>query len=195
MGEGDRGLNFLAHALLGDRSPHFLLGAVLGDFVKGPIDAALPPDLQAGLRQHRGLDVYTDQHPAVRQARSLFERRRVAGILLDLAYDHFLSVHWHSFSSEPLPSFTQRVYGAFAAHEDLLPSRFHPVRPYMVRQDWLASYGDMAEVARVLNRMSRRLSRPELLLDSGAELVTHYAAVQESFLNFFPDVVTYSRTL
>lgn len=79
-------MNYLAHLHLGGPAPHQLLGSLYGDFVKGPLDGRWPQGIEAGIRLHRRIDLFTDTHPLVRDARALFPaaRRRVSGILLDL---------------------------------------------------------------------------------------------------------------
>ena len=105
-------MNFLAHLHLGGERPGQLLGSLYGDFVKGPLQDRWPTDIEAGIRLHRQIDVFTDSHPVVLQAKQRFprERRRYAGILVDLFFDHCLAAHWHDYASEPLHDFTARVY-------------------------------------------------------------------------------------
>ena len=43
--------------------------------------------------------------PSSWRARELSELRRFAGILIDLCFDHFLSLHWQRFADLELPSF------------------------------------------------------------------------------------------
>ena len=73
-------MNYLAHAVLAKPNLYSLTGNLLGDFCKGmPLDT-LHPDIRAGLLNHRATDSFTDQHPQVRQLKTLFSptRRRFA---------------------------------------------------------------------------------------------------------------------
>uniref|UniRef100_UPI003FA0B52C ACP phosphodiesterase n=1 Tax=Enterobacter hormaechei TaxID=158836 RepID=UPI003FA0B52C len=65
-----------------------------------------------GIRMHRRIDVLTDTHPLVKQARQLFpnEYRRVAPITLDILWDQILSLHWDKFEPDiPLLEFVTYV--------------------------------------------------------------------------------------
>lgn len=188
-------MNYLAHLHLGGDSPQQLLGSLYGDFVKGPLAGRFPADLEAAIRLHRQIDAFTDRHPLVERARARFpaERRRTSGILLDLFFDHCLARDWAGFSSEPLGLFTGRVYGVLAAQAQL-PERLASIAPRMAAQDWLGSYRDFAVLEQVLQGMSRRLSRPQLLAGAMAELAELYQPLSGDFRHFYPELQAFVRS-
>jgi acyl carrier protein phosphodiesterase len=166
----------------------------MGDFVKGPLDDRYPSEITRGLLLHRRIDTYTDAHPIVVMSRGRIgaQRRRFAGILVDMFYDHFLALHWTRFAHVPLEEFTARVYTVLREHRDLLPERLQRIAPYMAQGDWLGSYREVAAVETALDRMGQRLKRGNALLGSGQELREHYAGLESDFLTFFPDVVGFA---
>lgn len=189
-------MNFLAHAWLAGDAPADRLGGLMGDFVKGPLPAGLPPDIAEGVRLHRAIDSFADTHPAFRSAcaRVPPERRRAAGILVDMFFDHFLARRWDEFSAVPLPHFTAAAYRLMAAHHALLPPRLQRILPWMREDDWLASYAEVDSVAYALERMSQRLSRPGLLAGAGSVLRQEYPALEADFLAFLPDALRFVET-
>lgn len=189
-------MNFLAHAFLAGDAPTDRLGGIIGDFVKGVLPGALPPDLAEGVRLHRRIDVFADSHAAFRRSclRISPARRRVAGIVVDMVYDHFLARHWAQYSDVPLSSYTAEVYALMARHHDWLPPRLAALFPSMRTDDWLAAYAEMAVVQRALDRMALRMRRPELLAGSGAELQHHYAALEADFHAFLPDAQAFAAS-
>ena len=160
----------------------------MGDFVKGPLPAGLLPDIAEGVRLHRAIDSFADTQPAFRSAcaRVPAERRRAAGILVDMFFDHFLARRWADFSDQPLPHFTAESYRLMRAHHPLLPPRLQRILPWMTEDDWLASYAEVDAVAFALDRMSQRLSRPGLLAGAGSVLRAQYGALESDFLAFLP---------
>ncbi|NMG03194.1 ACP phosphodiesterase [Azoarcus taiwanensis] len=188
-------MNFLAHAWLAGDDPAHQLGGLMGDFVKGPLPAGLPTDIAAGVALHRRIDVFADGHPAFCRSRGRISpaRRRAAGILVDMFYDHFLALHWSDFHPEPLPAFTARMYALMDAHHRMLPPRLAGQLPSMRKDDWLASYRSAEIVAFALDRMSSRLSRPEMLLGGAAELEKHYAGFEADFFEFVVDAKSFAR--
>lgn len=188
-------MNYLAHLFLSAESPESLLGAMLGDFVKGPLDERFGAEVRRAIALHRAIDSFTDAHPVTRVSRNRVSgrRRRFAGIMIDVFYDHFLALRWAEYSATPLPHFAAQVYSLLMRERDALPERLQRVLPYMVEQDWLSSYRDVAAVASALDRMSRRLKRENALAGGGEELAWHYEAFQRDFTAFFPELIDYAR--
>ncbi len=187
-------MNYLAHLHLGGAQPAELLGSLYGDFVKGPLQGRWPAQIEDGIRLHRQIDAFTDSHPLVLQAKARFpaERRRYAGILLDLFFDHCLATNWPDYSSEPLEQFTLRVYRVLQ-NEPQLPGKLALIAPRMAAQDWLGSYREFAVLEQVLAGMSRRLSRPEGLAGGLEELQQLYAPLQDDFRAFYPQLCAFAR--
>lgn len=188
-------MNYLAHLHLGGNAPAQLLGSLYGDFVKGPLAGRFPADIEHAIAVHRRIDAYTDSHPLVLQAKARFPqaRRRTAGILLDLFFDHCLARHWQRYADVPLNQFTARVYRVLY-NEPALPERLAYIAPRMAAQDWLGSYQEFAVLQQVLLGMSRRLSRPQMLEGAMAELRELYEPLTEDFHAFYPELQAFAQT-
>ncbi len=187
-------MNFLAHLFLSDQSDDALLGALLGDFVKGPLDQRYSPVITAAIRLHRHIDVFTDAHAAVlaSKARVSPVRRRYAGIMVDMFYDHFLARYWEDYATVSLDIFTRRVYQVLSRRHAELPDKLRRIAPNMIEFDWLGSYREVNSVAAALDRMGSRLRRGNGLLDSGEDLLREYAAFEADFRAFFPEVILFA---
>ncbi|MFI8744797.1 ACP phosphodiesterase [Pseudomonas sp. NPDC077186] len=187
-------MNYLAHLHLGGAAPPQLLGSLYGDFVKGPLGGQWPADIEAAIRLHRRIDAFTDSHPLQARARARFPaaRRRTAGMLLDLFFDHCLARDWADYAEQPLDAFTARVYRVLA-DEPLLPGRLALIAPRMAAQDWLGSYREFAVLEQVIAGMQRRLSRPQLLDGSLGELERLYQPLSEDFRAFYPELMAFAR--
>jgi acyl carrier protein phosphodiesterase len=188
-------MNYLAHLFLAGPEPEALLGALMGDFVKGVLGERYPAAITRALSLHRRIDTFTDAHPVTAASRSRIspERRRFAGIMVDLFYDHFLARHWDEHAREPLEVFTARVYALLQEHDTLLPDRLRSIAPRMARADWLASYAQVESIHTALDRISLRLRRGNPLVGAGAELEANYAALEADFRRFFPDLVGFAQ--
>jgi acyl carrier protein phosphodiesterase len=188
-------MNFLAHAFLARDESDLLLGSLMGDFVKGPLDGRYAPSITRGLILHRGVDTYTDAHAIVARSRARVGpiRRRYAGILVDLFYDHYLARYWSDYAATPLDQFTASVYATLLDRPHLLPERLRDIAPHMASRDWLGSYRDIAAVGESLDRIGTRLKRGNALLGSVKELIGNYASLEADFRAFFPDVVRFAQ--
>lgn len=186
-------MNYLAHLHLGGEQPAQLLGSLYGDFVKGWLKGEWPADIEAAIRLHRQIDVFTDAHELVAQARARFPlaRRRYSGILLDLFFDHCLARHWHDYAEQPLLQFNARVYQVLLA-EPQLPGHLARIAPRMAEQDWLSSYSEFATLELVLLGMQRRLSRPEGLAGAMGELERLYEPLLGDFRAFYPQLQAFA---
>nr|WP_314484515.1 ACP phosphodiesterase [uncultured Pseudomonas sp.] len=188
-------MNYLAHLHLGGPAPQQLLGSLYGDFVKGSLEGRFPPLLEASIRLHRHIDSFTDAHPVVLAALARFprERRRFAGIALDVFFDHCLARHWSEYAQQPLRQFTGAFYQVLLA-EPALPGRLARIAPYMAEDDWLGSYGDFATLEQVFAGIARRLSRPEGLAGVMEELDLLYVPLLEDFRAFYPQVQAFAAS-
>ena len=190
-------MNYLAHLLLGEQNPHGWLGALMGDFVKGAVDPGLPDGIRRAIALHRRIDTFTDAHPVHRASRNRIvgARRRYAGIIVDLCYDHFLSRRWTCYATLPLDEFTARVYVALAHHHVLLPPRLARIAPRMAAQDWLGSYRDLDALGSALDGIATRSPRIAPLAGAIEDVQCRYRELGEDFDAFFPDLAAYASAL
>ena len=188
-------MNYLAHLYLAEGSPQSLVGSILGDFVKGAIEDKFPQGVRRGIGLHRKIDTFTDSHETTLASRKLFSplRRRFAGIIVDLCYDHFLYRHWRKFSKVDLDEFISNVYAILRAPEAMLPERLQAMIPVMIREDWLGSYQNLQGVELALNRLSKRITHGDRLQGAIEEIKHHYLKLEADFLIFFPQLEYYVK--
>lgn len=188
-------MNFLAHLALSPPGEDALLGSLMGDFVKGPLGERYPGAIGAAIALHRRIDSFTDAHPRVLGSRTRIgaPRRRYAGIMIDVFYDHFLARHWRDYRDEPLGDFTRRVYALLERRQAELPERLQAVAARMAARDWLGSYAEAKNVGRALEGIGTRLRRGNGLIGAGGDLERDYAGFEADFRAFFPDLLRFAR--
>lgn len=167
-------MNFLAHALLAGDAPALIVGGVAGDWIKGHLPGTLPADLAKGVALHRAIDSYSESHPAFRRSRARVsaERRRYAGVLVDVFYDHLLAKNWAAAGhQQPLHEYCEAVYRLIRNRLNELPISSHAALTLMAREDWLSSYARIEGIADVLVRMSRRARQPNPLANGEQEFL------------------------
>ena len=190
-------MNYLAHLLLAGNNTEHQLGGLIGDFTKGRIEAladVYPQEIVQGISLHRDIDQFTDGHEIFHRSRNRIsrDRRRVAGIIVDVIYDHFLSLHWERFSPDPKHVFIQQFYKALSITEHELPPRLKKVAPNMIETDWLGSYEDLQTIAYVYDRIATRFKRPTNLAGAIEEVEREFEGLEMDFLEFFPDLQSFS---
>ncbi len=188
-------MNYLAHLYLADPTPESLIGNLLGDFVKGRLDNAYDKAVTRGIRLHRRVDAFSNSHPHARRSRNRIspKRRRFAGIIIDIFYDHLLARHWAEFSDVDFSMFVANVYQVLGENQDLLPTRLNSMLATMIDEDWLRGYLELENVALSLDRVAQRLKRRNTLRGAIEELDANYAQLDEDFMVFFPDLMRFAE--
>ncbi len=135
-------MNYLAHAYLSFNHPDILVGNMISDFVKGKKQFDYPLAIQKGIRLHRAIDNFTDEHLATREARKYFKPAvgLYSGAFVDIVYDHFLALDPHELSEQAWKDFATVVYNQLTEQQEWLPEKFARMLPYMSSQNWLYNY-------------------------------------------------------
>ncbi len=183
-------MNYLAHLCLTDDVPERIVGNLLGDFVKGTPETRFPPGIVEGIRLHRAIDRFTDDHPYVHRALTRIDpaRRRYAGIAVDMAFDHFVARDWHWADPKGFDTARSEAYALLLGHRDEAPAHARAVIEAMVHEDWWASYARLDGIAFALERMSRRLSRPNGLAQTAGDIERAYDGLAGDFAAFWPEI-------
>ncbi len=178
-------MNYLGHLLVLPDAGLTTLGNLLGDFFKGRTDLIEHPDLRLGVTLHRQIDQFTDTHPIVlhSKARIGADRRRVAGVLVDIFYDHFLA------QDLDIESFRDPLL----RHANHLPEKLRDLPNRMISTRWLGSYSSVESIAYVLVRMQQRRARVTGLIGAEQDLLNHYDALREDCKAFFPDLQAFTK--
>ena len=169
---------------------------MLADFRQIKVEEEIEA-IKKGIVLHRKIDSYTDAHPMTLASRALYRPpwRRFAGIIVDLCYDHFLYRHWSKFSDTALTPFILNAYDLLKTHRAILPERLQSMIPFMIRDDWLGSYGKLGGVEKTLKRLSKRVTNGDCLAGAIDEIKLHYPELEANFLIFFPDVIRFANDI
>lgn len=181
-------MNFLGHLLVSGTEPLTIVGNFMADGVKGRDLSRYGKKLQEGIRMHRHIDTFTDNHALTLQGRERLRDHcgKYAGVALDLFYDHAIASNWDSIHAEHLPRFEQRMYALLNANAHLMPERAQRMLPYMVRDKWLSSYATYAGIGHALLGLSSRVPGGQVLAGAESILKEHEAEFEDECLRFIP---------
>ncbi len=174
-------MNFLAHGWLArGGTDEFLYGNLIADGVKGADLGDWSPATAAGIRHHRRVDAWVDQHRVVLEARSRAPStgRRYAGIALDMVWDHFVS------RDHLDPALVDRCYRELAVRG--APARLATMVPVLIEQDWLSRYADLDFTCSAIANLGRRLQGPNRLAELVPWIEADYAALERDFYSLWP---------
>src|SRR5437870_2775076 len=152
-------MNYLAHAYLSFNQKDILAGNMISDFIKGKKQYDYPSMIQKGIRLHRLIDIFTDEHPATGEIKKYFRPwyRLYSAPFTDIVYDYFLANDPAEFSSAAdLQAFTSYTYRELEKNAVHFPERFAQLFSYMKPQDWLYNYRSIEGIQKSFAGMTAR---------------------------------------
>jgi acyl carrier protein phosphodiesterase len=188
-------MNFLAHLYLSANDDDIKTGNFIGDYVKGNAYTKYSPKVQQGILLHRKLDRFTDTHLVTKEISMMFKEKysRHAGIVVDVIYDHFLSVNWIKYSDVPLNNYVNSCYKSLIKNFLILPSQVRNFLPILIAKNRLLSYLKLDGIENALITMSKYTSLPNES-DFALEVIeANYQYINNQFLHFFDEVIDYSK--
>ena len=191
-------MNYLAHLLLAGEKPAAQVGQILADCISAKSIGTFHADIQAGIRAHQKIDVYSDSHPVYQAARQRLQPpyRRFGGVLLDVYFDHFLAKGWSRHGDgTSLSEFAERRYETLRRYRHLPSKRFRLVVDAMTRDNWLVGYSNLGGIERALWGISRRFKRENPIASGATVLLENYAPLRSDFEEFFPHLKEFAQTL
>jgi len=184
-------MNYFAHLVLSQPTVESTVGNLLGDFAKGVDHQRLPAGIAAGLENHRAVDRFTDAHHEIQLLKSLFskQRRRFAGISLDVYFDHLLMTHWQLFDERPLQSVIDEFYQSMSDGQNLMPSRhMQSTTQRMIDHDWFGSYRELDSIGHALDRIASRIRYPNRFDNVLEDILANADEIENTFMRFFPEL-------
>lgn len=122
---------------------------------------------------HQHVDRTIDANATFLELKSTIStpRKRFAGIILDVAFDHYLAKNWVDWHDMPLRDFVDQCYAALLPVDPRLPDQVHHALSHMVKHDWLYSYQHLSGIASAFEGMSRRFRFENPLAGSEREWI------------------------
>ena len=101
-------MNWLAHVFLSQKNIEHQLGNLLTDPLKAKAWDGASDAFYRGIENHLRIDAFTDAHAIVSRSKKLLTPRgHLKGVVLDILYDHFLSLHWDTYCNIPREKFLE----------------------------------------------------------------------------------------
>ena len=193
-------MNYLAHLVLSGPDPQMRTGGFLGDWLNGPLhlhQSKWPDKVLEGVQRHRHIDAWIDQQPETAQAMALLgpRYRRLAGPVIDIAFDHLLCQqfsHWHKQS---LSAFCQNVFLQLSPYQPYMPIGAQRFLTRAQAHHLFERYGDITTYHGVVASLQRRLTKPELLNGIEPTLEQQHTAIAALFATVYPKLIKHVDTL
>jgi len=187
-------MNWLAHVLLSENHIEHQLGNLLTDPLKAKAWEGASVHVRHGMETHKRIDAFTDSHAVVSKSKArLAKRGPLKGVVLDILYDYYLSIHWEKFVHTEREHFLE-TFRTKAPHAmQGYPDRAQEVIARVVINRQLSSYISMDGVERAFGRIDKRLSERTRNKDTATRympiIVQENDYLEKAFLDFFPDLM------
>ncbi len=188
-------MNFLAHLFLSGSEEGVIVGNFIADHVKGKAIERYNDSIRKGIVFHREIDRYTDSHEVVKRSvcRAKPAFSRYSAVVIDMYYDHFLASSWSEYSDSDLGVFTKSHYRILMKYFLQLPPKTKRILPFMIKDDWLRSYGDLEFLQRAFNGLAFRTKFDSNMQQAVRVLEDNYDSFEEDFKEFFPQLIQFSE--
>lgn len=168
----------------------------MGDFIKGSQLQHLPDHIALGVRLHRQIDSFTDNHEIVQRLRQAFPRplRRMSGVVIDIYFDHCLCRHWPTFSDTEIEDLLRQFYDELNEQELSIDGRFSQVKAGLLNHAWLINYQEFETCLRAFTSIENRLKgKISFAKDAEAFIVQNEETLENAFLDFYPELTEYVK--
>lgn len=188
-------MNFLAHIYLSGNDNEIIIGNFIADMVKGKKINGYKPGIVNGIKLHRAIDEYTDNHPVVIKSKSRLRKkyRHYSPVIVDMYYDHFLARDWDKYSDIKINKFLSSAYNLLLKNYLILPGRGQKILPFMIANNWLAKYADFTNLQRNFEGMAKRTAFDSKMEEAVNDLIFDYQKYYEEFNLFFPEIIKFSQ--
>lgn len=189
-------MNYLAHLYFAQPNADSHYGNLLGDFGGLRNKKQLPKRIKLGLENHYLVDKYTDNHPLIKRTKTHFsaQRKRFAGIAIDVLFDHFLIRHWTKFHHQPFTEFKENSYQLLQQNLTIMPSRMQYVVTRITQNDWFNEYQSIEGVGVALDNIAKRIRFNNQFHGCIEDIHLHYHDLDEVFLQFFPQLQAHVKS-
>jgi acyl carrier protein phosphodiesterase len=184
-------LNFLGHLFFSNNDKDLMLSNLYGDFVKGKDFTNYSAIVQKGIHLHRAIDHYIDTHPAVTDLRlSLYDKLpKVAGVAIDLYFDHLLARNWENYHSKEYTLFLNEFYLHQANFEQELKKEFNEFMGYFRTRKWLNHYPTAFGLAKSCEGVAKRISFENVLHKAPEQFYKRENEIQACFEIYMKDAI------
>ena len=193
-------MNLLAHALLATPTVESIVGNFAADFIPVREVDMLPEGIRRGVMQHRHIDGFTDRHAIVQHSIQCLSTKWgwFSGIIIDVYYDHLLSIAWDQYCKIPLYEFVELIHKALNSCMPSLPETTQRTMQWFIENNQLMNYARLDGIESALAGISRRIAQriPQRAVDLSlamSDLHDAHPILMQHFHRFFPQVQEYTR--
>jgi acyl carrier protein phosphodiesterase len=168
---------------------------IYGDFIKGSKLSHHPEIVQKGIKLHRTIDSFIDNHTKVLELKKLLstDLPKISGIAIDLYFDHILAVQWEDLTNENLKKFTEDFHAHDFNSSQFDNQNFAFLIDKMKSDNWLYNYQFHHGLEFACKGLSRRISFSNQLHNAPVIFTTFRREIEHTFNDFMTDAIPFFK--
>lgn len=184
-------MNYLGHLFFSNNDIELMYANIYGDFIKGSNLNHHPEIIRKGVKLHRQIDFYIDNHPEVLELKKILTAKlpKIYGIAIDLYFDHLLAVNWNDYRSESLETFTNQFYNFEFNSENFSNPNFQFLIQKIKADNWLYHYQYPHGLEFACKGLSKRISFKNDLWKAPEIFSAFHQEITGTFNNFMSDAI------
>lgn len=172
-----------------------LIGNFIGDAIKGDPNTQLSSDIAKGVKLHRAIDQFTDQHDLNKENLKFFhsEIGKFSGIGLDIIYDHLLCKNWQMFYVMDLDPFIHKALGILYLRMNEMPPKMQGFLNMNKKFQWVENYKNLKGISLVLKQFEDHRAPQSKLSQVPLIYLQNKAEIEQNFRVFYEDLKHYVK--
>lgn len=183
-------MNLLGHLYLSQNETiESRLFNLLGDKYKGTALLDLTDQGRAGIKMHRDIDHFIDNHKDVLELKHLISQKlpKVSGIAIDILFDHLLAAEWHKFHIDELDVFIDCFFSKVYENPRLVPEKHRAFVKNLEINKYIHQYYDFSSVEAISSHLHRKLSFRTQIDQTPNIFYTFEINIRETFEKYISD--------
>lgn len=188
-------MNYLGHLFFSNNDLELMYANMYGDFIKGSNLSHHPEIVQKGIKLHRQIDSYIDNHEKVLELKRTLSDKlpKVSGIAIDLYFDHLLAINWNNYRTESLEKFTNEFYKFDFNPSIYSDDNFQFLIEKIKADNWLYHYQYSHGLEFACRGLSKRISFKNDLWKAPEIFTTFREEIDETFIDFMQDAIPHFK--
>lgn len=155
-------MNFLAHLNLAYPSEQLLAGNYICDFITKHQEKEVHESFQVGIRMHRWIDHFSNNHTDILQINKLFHTQihKYAPVGTDIVCDYLLYRNWDLHNLKSFENFQEDCYNKLNRMVEFMPLKIGAICKMMIQDKWLMQYTNLNGLENVCIRMNKKAKFP-----------------------------------
>lgn len=186
-------MNYLGHLFFSNNDLELMYANIYGDFIKGSRLNHHPEIIQKGIKLHREIDSFIDNHSKILTLKKKLspDLPKISGIAIDIYFDHLLAINWNDYRTESLEKFTNEFYTFDLNYNHFSNPNFQFLIHKMKADNWLYQYQYHNGLEFACKGLSKRISFKNELWKAPEIFIKFRPEIEHVFIEYMKDAILY----